>query len=226
MASSLLALLNDESSSVPLYLFTSLWLCAYLYSLYDKEKDFARWYALHTFHNVGAVLIGITSLYFDDDSICNERISILWSLTYFVIDLFDCVMRLDKAYSLHAFFCVFLGCCNYNIPLLKELRMNSKAAMCEISSPFMTHAKKTRKPLHFALFVVMFTLCRIVWIPLLVKQLRGDNVQMDWLHPIMLALLGFFGLNLYWWFKMIRILVDGLRTSGEAKNDEKAAKNE
>jgi hypothetical protein len=97
------------------------------------------------------------------------------------------------------------------------LRMNSKATLCELSSPFMHLAKLTRKPLHFLLFAVVFTLCRMVWLPMLVRQLLQKGIALT--DPIQLALLAFYALNIYWYSKILRILMEGSESKTAAKTD-------
>jgi hypothetical protein len=84
---------------------------------------FNRWYTLHNLHNGGAIALGLVSMYYNDDSVFNERIPILWSIGYFVVDLVDCGLRGDVAYSLHAAMCLFLGVSNYTSPISRALRM-------------------------------------------------------------------------------------------------------
>jgi hypothetical protein len=82
-----------------------------------------RWYTIHNLHNGGAIALGLMSMYYNDDSVFNERIPILWSIGYFVVDLVDCGLRGDVTYSLHALFCLVLGLSNYTTPVCRELRM-------------------------------------------------------------------------------------------------------
>ena len=88
-----------------------------------------------------------------------------------MIDIMDCCIRQDLIYSLHGICCFILGYMNYTIPILQILKMNSKATYCELSNPFMHFAKRTRQPFHFVLFAIVYTLCRIVWIPIMYYQL-------------------------------------------------------
>lgn len=100
-------------------------------------------------------------------------------MIYFVVDLIDCVERRDVPFIGHATCCLFLGRANYVHPACRALRMSSKAALLECSSPFLHFAKRTRQPLHFVLFAVVFTVCRIVWIPILMMQLLQYNHDND-----------------------------------------------
>lgn len=152
--------------------------------------------------------MGWISLYFNDNAIFNERIGILWSLGYFLVDFIDAASRLDAAYTLHGIICIILGLANYTNPLCRQFRMNSRAAQCELSTPILNLSRKTRKPLHFALFALAFTLCRIVHIPVyLIMPLRRNGLE--WTDWIMMGLVVFYILNCFWYFKIVRMLVRG-----------------
>lgn len=198
---------NAPDALAPFVLPFLVWTLAYGYTQYRKQP-FHQWHTLHNIHNFGAIALGLLSLHYKDDSILNERIGILWSLGYFMTDIIDCGVRRDGPYFVHAVLCLGLGASNYWHPVCRHLRTNSQAALCELSNPFMHWAKRTRKPLHFVLFVVVYTVCRIVWIPYMIVQCR--NAGMEWTHPVVLAVLGFYALNWYWYIKMGNILLEGL----------------
>jgi hypothetical protein len=164
-------------------------------------------------HDCGAVGLGALSLYFDDDGIFNENISIFWSMGYFLVDIVDCASRLDAAFTLHAAFCLVLGLANYRTPIMRQMRLNSKATMCELSSPVLSLSKRTRKPWHFALFAAVFTLCRVAWLPIIVIQLHRAGMSAT--DPRFLCVLAFYGLNLFWYYKILRILARGTDSEGD-----------
>lgn len=203
---------NDDDSVLPFTIPLLIWGSAFLYCYLPSKSErpvFHKWDSLHNFHNMGGILIGATSIYHDDDTIFNERITILWSLSYFLVDLIDCLYRRDVEYTSHAVFCVILGISNYVSPVQRELRMNSKAVMCELSSPFLHVSKRTRKPLHFALFALVFTLCRMMWVPFMLYQVL--QYGLEWYDYRVIALVGFYVLNSFWYFKILRIIVNGAR---------------
>lgn len=203
---------------VPLGFWTACWLYAKLIA----KIDFSRWWELHTFHHVVAITFGSLSLYYDDDSIFNERNGIFWSLSYFIIDIIDCLFMGHILYIGHGVACVILGLANYNLPLLRSLRMNSKAAYIETSSPFLYQAKRNRKPWLFGIFAVVYTICRIVWIPIMAKGLLNNG--MDLTHPVMVVLGFFYCLNIHWYIKIIKVAIvgDGRKDwKSEAKNKTK-----
>lgn len=110
--------------------------------------------------------------------------------------------------SFHAFCCVLLGYGNYMRPLHQQLRLNSMAFMCELSSPFLYQAKRTRAPLHFALFALVFTLCRICWIPYIIYTIYAKVGGFHWTTDFIMPMVtGFYALNIYWWSKIVRIIV-------------------
>jgi TLC domain len=191
---------NHEESILPFVLPGMFWIAAFAYAEL-KQFSFHKWYAIHNIHNFGAMILGLCSI----NSIFHERIPILWSSGYFIVDLFDCMRRHDVVYSLHAAFCLCLGVACYQSPLYVALHMNSKATFCELSNPFMHLAKKTRNPIHFIMFAVVFTFCRIFWLPYLFHQLHATGkIQPTDIRQ--LCLLFFYGLNWFWYVKIINII--------------------
>lgn len=205
---------NHKESFLPFYLPLIVWVSTYFYSRY-KCFEYHRWYALHNFHNFGAIILGLISIWSNDDTVFNERVGILWSVGYFIVDTVDCLWRLDETYLIHAVLCLALGLANYNLPISRKLRMNSKATFCELSNPLMHLAKKTRNPIHFALFALVYTLCRVIWIPIMMRQLLANDMQAS--HPVFLCLFVFYLLNLFWYYKILRILWDGATGRGSQR---------
>lgn len=200
---------HKDSYIIPFIIPLLFWLFSYIYCTYYYNKDtYHSWTNLHNIHNIGGICIGLISLYYNNNNIFSERISILWSLSYFIIDLYDCIARYDIIYSLHALFCLSLGLCNYNSSVFYILRMNSKASLLELSTPMMHIAKKTKNPIHFLLFAIIFTICRIIWIPILYYQCItiGNLLYYD---IRLLCLIAFYILNLYWYYKILKILYNG-----------------
>jgi hypothetical protein len=229
------AINTEDAWFIPFGLPLMLWSGSYLYCR-CYGHSFHKWYFLHNVHNFGAILLGSISIFYAGSSIStthtsfNERIPILWSLSYFAVDILDCSLRLDVPYLFHALCCFFLGLMNYSVPTLRYLRMNSKAAYCELSNPFMHLAKRTRNPYHFLLFAVVFTACRMLWLPVMYYQLissytpeRNDETltpqQLPWYHPSCCILLAFYGLNVYWYVKILQIMFTGGRSSSEKPKD-------
>jgi len=85
--------------------------------------------------------------------------------------------------------------------------MNSKASYIETSSIILFQVKRYRKPWLFGVFAIVYTICRIVWMPVMVKDLR--NHGMEWTHPVMIGLCLFYCLNIHWYIKIIKIAING-----------------
>ena len=202
---------NAETSYGPFLLPLSVWIAMYTWGKWH-DVHFHKWLFMQNLHNISAVVLGLLSLYYDQNDILNERTCILFNLSYFTLDFIDCLVRKDMAYTAHAFFCLALGVCNYTTPTLRTLRMNSKACLFEVSSPFLHVAQRTHNPKHFALFVAVFTVCRMIWIPILCAQLyRAGHLPLTDFRQFLLY--GFYTLNCYWYYKMIRIVTGAVKKS-------------
>ena len=210
---------NAPDTLLPLYLPLTVWVGGFVYCKFATKTptNFHEWAALHSVHNYGVILLGQISMYTANDDIFRERIVTLFTTGYFMVDLVDCALRLDGAYTFHAVTSLFLCFANYFTPLCQELRMTSKAGLLEASTPFLYLAKKTRKPEHFGLFALVFTACRILWVPFMMKQLIDGGMGIT--DPILIVLTGFYGLNLFWWYKILRIIVRGASDAPSSKKD-------
>ncbi len=198
---------NSEGTPLPFILPFCFWISNWINYRWIQRRDFSRWYKIHTLHHVTAIILGSLSLYFGDNAIFHERIGIFWSMPYFIVDILDCLYVGHVTYVVHGAVCLGLGLCNYNIPLLMSLRMNSKAVFIESSSILLYQVKQYRKPALFVAFAVNYTACRIIWIPIMGKQLLAEGLT--WSHPIMIALTGFYFLQVHWWIKILKILLKG-----------------
>jgi len=233
-SSSLWDTINSDETYLPFYFTLSIFSASYIYCLFfnnEKKDRWNRWYIMHNFHNGGAILLGTLSILStkttspneESSSLfgiyVNERVSILWSLGYFIVDILDTVVRRDWTYMFHGVACFVLGLANYNTPILFRLKMNSKATYCDLSNPLMHLAKTTRNPVIFFAFACMFTVCRMLWLPYMYRQCLNEG--MPWTHPALIMLAAFYGLNCVWYFKIVRILVNGLlgRVDDEKKKE-------
>lgn len=205
---------NAEDSGLPFGISMLFWTSIWIYYRWLTQRDFARFYAIHTFHHIAAIVLACCSLHYQDNSIFHERIGIFFSMPYFIIDILDCLHQGHFLYIFHGAICLGLGLCNYRVPLLMQLRMNSKAVFIETSSILLYQVKQYRHPVLFGIFALTYTLCRIVWIPFMGKELLDHG--MEWKDPIFLALIIFYGLQVHWWIKILQILING----GESKKKE------
>ena len=210
--------INAPDSYLSLYLSLMLFGGGLLY----RGKTFHQWSVLHNVYNVGATLLAVLSLYYQDDTIMNERVVVLFSLGYFAVDLVDCIVRSDVQFLLHAVFCLTLGMAFFQTPVcLTPLRITSKSVFCEASTPLLHYAKQTQRPAAFGLFALVFTLCRILWIPHLFYQCTVVGQLSILRHPVPTFLLAMYGLNLYWYSKIIHILRRGGKPSNNNRKNKK-----
>lgn len=214
---------NVETNWYAFWFPMGLWAGCFLYAKLTSKKDFGRWWELHTLHHVGAISLGSLSLYYDDDSIFNERNTILWSLSYFIIDIIETLMTGHILYVGHGTACLLLGLANYNLPLLRTLRMNSQATYIETSSILLYQVKRYRKPWLFCIFAVVYTICRIIWMPFMAKDLF--NHGMEYTNPVMVCLGLFYCLNIHWYIKIIKIAINGDGKKNSNDNDEAKKKD-
>jgi hypothetical protein len=210
---------TSDGAFLPFLLPFLLWASCWAYARIGKKKDFAKWYAIHTLHHVGAISQASISLYYQNDAIFHERIPILWSMSYFVIDIVDCLYMGHLLYIAHGAVCLALGVANYNIPLLRELRMNSKATYIETSSILLYQVKQYRKPWLFLIFAITYTCCRILWIPYMMKELLDHGMEKT--HIIFVLLVLFYLLQIHWYIKILKIVITGGDKEAAGDDDKK-----
>jgi TLC domain len=104
-----------------------------------------------------------------------------------------------------------------------DRRMNSKAVFIETSSILLNLVKQNRNPALFVMFAITFTVCRIFWIPVMGKELL--DAGLEWKDPLILALVAFYGLQVHWWIKILKILWKG-ENDDDKKNDVKQSEGE
>lgn len=215
---------TSDDTWLPFALPFSMWVSFWIYARLLKKFDFSKWFPIHTLHHVGALTQASLSLYYQNNAIFNERIPIFWSASYFVLDILDSVVAGHVLYVAHGAVCLLLGIANYNIPLLRELRMNSKASYIETSSVILYQVKQNRKPWLFVLFAVTYTCCRIVWIPFMMKELLDNG--MEYTNFIFILLVLFYILQIHWWIKILKILASGGEKGGADKAEETEKKQD
>ena len=81
--------------------------------------------------------------------------------------------------------------------------------------------KKSKKPEHMALFAAVFTIVRIIWLPVLIWQLLQNDVPVA--DPRLLCVSAFYLLNLFWYFKILNILYQGAMGGSSKTSPKKEA---
>ncbi len=208
---------NWYALHIPLCFWVGVWLYARMMKI-----DYFGWTALHLVHHIGAIILASFCLYYNDDSIINERVGILWSIAYFIVDTIEAILKRHLTYSFHGAIALALGSGNYNTPLLRSLRMNSKASYIETSSLLLPYVKKYRKPWLFGIFALVYTMCRMILIPHMIKELLDNGMRPS--HPSVIGVSIFYCLNIHWYIKIIKILIYG--PAKRKKKDDKKDKQE
>lgn len=203
---------NAEGSFLVFYVALLFWISAWYYCEYKTDTKFEDSTHVLLVHHIIGILYASLSLYYDDEGMFPERNGILFSLAHFFVDLFDTIRNRDVPFFFHAVGCIFFGLVNYNTDVSLRLRLNSKAVLMELSTPLLYLSKKTKRPIHFVLFAVAFTCCRIIWLPIMIKQTLDDGV-LPWNDFRIVAMVTFYCLNLYWYTKILKIIITGKSSS-------------
>lgn len=167
-----------DESIVPMFcFFLSFWAISYILCFKYKggKEGFVEYIPLHVFHSSATVVFSSASLYFRDDRIFPERLMNIFSMSYFIVDIVDCIIRKDSAFFVHAILglSTLVGC--YTSVIHQTLRSASKGMMIEISTPALYLWKKTHKFSHALLFTTLFIACRIIWLPIYLHMLYTNE---------------------------------------------------
>jgi len=198
--------INAEGSPLPLVLSLALWGSAFLYChvpLSPSAPVFHSWDLMHNVHNGGAILIGALSLYFDDDAVFSERLTVFFNLPYFLMGLADNAIRRDVVYTFHDLTILVCGYFSFTVPIAMSLRIPSRMTFMELSSPLLYRAKRTRRIDHSLMFLLAFTVCRVLYVPFVIKALIEHDV--GWTEAPIILLGVVYLLQVYWWMRMIQI---------------------
>lgn len=220
---------NSEDSWYPFVLPFVFWVATLVYydvylprvtpSSKEERVPWADQNHIHNLHNCGALIFSWIALYYDDDMVLRERTAIFFSASYFIVELFDSAIHFNWEMTAHAVFVLILGYANYSQEICRELRMNSRATQMELSTPFLFWSRRTRQPIPFLSFALVFTLCRVVWIPIGILRPIFISQRLPWHHWILCCVYGFYGLTLFWYYKILRIIVRKV-VSKESMEDE------
>jgi hypothetical protein len=197
--------LAEVPSQIQTFFFISLfgWVVTYIYHFTRGGKHaFAKNLILHDLHAVGVCILASLSIFFKDDAVFSEFITLSFTMSYFIVDFVDCVIRRDIPFLIHALLSLvtILGC-GLN-PIHRSYRSASRGALTELSTYSLHKWQNTKSKTDFIIFFVLFTACRIFWIPYFMwgaYGVSGFDFQV-------IGGISIFLLNLFWWFKMISIL--------------------
>jgi len=188
-----------------LLFFLTIWVGTYVYSK-DKHK-FDRDGTASSIHSIIVVLLASSSLLFQGESTVSESVPLTFSCSYFLVDLLDCIVRLDSVFTFHAILSLFLNVCCHR-PDIFAWRGGSRAYMTEISTPFYNRWKLTKTKADFVILCVIFFLCRIVWVPIFLWGMYFRQSSPAEFDLLMVASLAFYVLQLAFFAKMVNILMN------------------
>mmetsp|Transcript_3260 Transcript_3260/g.3799 ORF Transcript_3260/g.3799 Transcript_3260/m.3799 type:complete len:208 (-) Transcript_3260:71-694(-) len=174
---------------------------AFWFTVYIFSKDFGSNPIILSGHSVVAVILSAVSLYFHDESKFPEAFVICFGVGFFMVDTFDCILRMDLMFLLHGIlglsFLYFASTTRYY-----PMRAASMGYFVEISTPLYHRwkGKKTKETLGH--FLLSFFLSRIVWLPIFVYIIFSATEYNKW---VVYAFTMFYILNCVWFGKGIQL---------------------
>jgi len=186
-----------------LVFFLTLWVGTLLRSK-DKHKFDNDGFA-SSIHSIVVVFLASASLFFRDESIVSESMPLMFSRSYFLVDILDCIVRLDGVFTLHGILSLLLNVGCQMHPDVYAWRAGSMGYMTEISTPLYNRWKGTKSKGDFTVFCGVFFLCRIVWVPVFLWGWfrRQSPPNYDWLMATSSV---FYVLQLVFFWKIVGIL--------------------
>ena len=117
---------TDEETLLPFWLPLGFFLSCWLIRTQVMKQSYIDWAPVHNFHHIVGMVMGTFSLLIQDNGVYNERVGILWTLGFFLVDILDCLVVRSYVFLLHGIVTAICGLSNYYLPLHRKLRMNSK----------------------------------------------------------------------------------------------------
>jgi len=186
------------------FMWAALWVYSFI-SAGKKLEAFSKKCELHDFHSGGIVIICFLSLYHNNDTVFPERLGNIFSISYFLVDWADCLVRFDAPFLVHATLSLLaIGGCYFS-PAHQMYRSASKVLLIEASTPLLHIWHKSKKKKDLMTFFVVFTACRILWFPyFLCKAFMEPSLPLDFVFFSSVLLLP---LQILWWIKMTAMLL-------------------
>lgn len=136
-----------------------------------------------------------------------ESIPLCWSISHFVLDLLDTIVRRDAMWFVHAVISLALNVFTGSSARHRALRSVSRGFFTEGSTPFLNYWKKSKSHASFVIFFLSFTLCRIVWTPYFLYNIYAVALDGEIDYLIWPSIL-FYTLQLAWYSKMCMMVVN------------------
>lgn len=213
----------------------ALWVSLLGYSWTCREggfRNFGTWMAIHDFHAYTLLILSGFSLFYGNNAVFSEAIPTCFTMSYFLVDLVDCLVRKDGIFVIHAL--LALGICGgcYLSPLHHNvLRTVSQGAWVEVSTVALHRWYTTQSKRDYSIYFVLFTICRILWIPRLLYQVYRMTPLQSTANKFLRRALWTAGVGLYllqlaWYANMIKVLrqYDKHMERGMKSHDERPAR--
>ncbi|KAL3816911.1 hypothetical protein ACHAXA_009106 [Cyclostephanos tholiformis] len=209
-----------------------VFLCVFLGGYYrtvlsptGRPDGFGNSSVISNLHSVPLCALAFLSL----NHIIPETVPICWSVSFFVVDLIDSIVRREAMWFVHAVISLALNLLTGSSARHRALRSVSKGFFAEASTrqvsqtlsaivffttkttttfqPFLNHWKKSKSYSSYVVFFVVFTLCRLIWVPYFIYttyfyHLNGELDMLIW------PSLAFCLLQFAWYAKMCMIAVN------------------
>lgn len=187
--------------------FLAVWLVAYYRTVLSPSSGtpdgFDSSTLISNLHSVPLCLLAFLSL----QRVIPESVPLCWSISFFVVDLLDTIVRRDAMWVGHAVISLALNILTGSTARHRAVLSVSKGFFAEASTPFLNYWKKSKSYASFVVFFLVFTLCRMLWVPYFlyityVIHLKGEVDFLIW--PSIL----FYLLQLAWYVKMCHMVVN------------------
>mmetsp|Transcript_26256 Transcript_26256/g.60375 ORF Transcript_26256/g.60375 Transcript_26256/m.60375 type:complete len:166 (+) Transcript_26256:442-939(+) len=148
-----------------------------------------------------------------------ESLALSFTSCYFVVDMVDCILRKDFMFLFHAVISLALMLGSSLSPVHYKLHSYHKGMLTEGSTPMLNCWQKTKKKIHYIFFFALFTIFRIVWVPIFLSQ-TWPHVSDGSSYDRAVIYLGYvwYLLQLAWYVKMIGILINYKEEDEREKN--------
>jgi hypothetical protein len=173
--------------------FSTAWVSLYLRQVSSSGKaGFNDSKSIHIFHSIATSILATTVLCLDAD----EALPTLFSGSYFVVDLVDCLIRKDMIFLAHAIISLVLCIMGYAIPELRAIKLASRGLLCELSTPLLYRWQRTKTKMDFTYFCIVFTVVRPIWLGFVLREVLA---RASILHTAVIVFCsGLYALQIIW----------------------------
>jgi len=157
---------------------------------------------VHDLHAIGATILGVLSM----AELLPEMAVLHFASTYFLADTLHSVYhRKWQMFVAHHIPAMMLFGSQPLMPRLRALKWASRLLMIEVTTPFLTRWRRSKRKDHFQQFMLMFFLVRVVYLSYQLYVFLGDDVGG---YPAQIAGVVLTAVNIYWFFTQSKMLLN------------------